>query len=149
MAKAVKENSLTAFNPENDAKAEEVSEEKASEENVTEAADGNNAENQSDADFDACSVPSNDADETQGNGSVDFASAPREINAGGESVNNCQPEENADMNARKDSVLSDSGADSDALKINPMRWKRRLKAFCPLSWTLAATAGRIKKTLIR
>ena len=49
MAKAVKENSLTAFNPENDAKAEEVSEEKASEENVTEAADGNNAENQSDA----------------------------------------------------------------------------------------------------
>lgn len=116
MAKAVKENSLTAFNPENDAKAEEVSEEKVSEENVTEAADGNNAENQSDADFDACSVPSNDADETQGNGSVDFASAPREINAGGESVNNCQPEENADMNARKDSVLSDSGADSDALK---------------------------------
>ena len=49
MAKAGKENSLTDFNPENDAKAEEVSEEKASEEIVTEAADGNNAENQSDA----------------------------------------------------------------------------------------------------
>ena len=117
MAKAGKENSLTAFNDASEVNAEEVNEEKAaSDGNVTEAADGNNAENQSDADFDAYSVSSTDADETQGNCSVDFASAPREINAGGESVNTRQPEENVDMNAREDSVLSDSGADSDALK---------------------------------